>query len=124
MIQRLYGHSGDDTREPVVVPSQLLYAIWSFVDYMAGYSQQDAHEFLIAFLNSLAAQLDGANDSSGANNFSEVRSVCDLDRSSHKRVNRNVTVYERCSRGLFNHSSAVLFAEKQALRMKASSISV
>lgn len=68
----LLNQSGDDARDPVVVPSQLLYAIWSFVDYMAGYSQQDAHEFLIAFLNSLAAQLDGTNDSLRRNNFSEV----------------------------------------------------
>lgn len=34
-----------------------MYAIWNFVDYMAGYAQQDAHEFLIAFLHSLDHQL-------------------------------------------------------------------
>jgi len=31
--------------------------MWNFVNYMAGYSQQDAHEFLIAFLNSMDSQL-------------------------------------------------------------------
>lgn len=84
LIGLLHDQSGDETREPVVVPSQLLYAIWSFVDYMAGYSQQDAHEFLIAFLNSLAAQLDGANGCRDANNFSKVRIVGDLNGSSHE----------------------------------------
>lgn len=43
--------------EPVVIPSHLLYAMWSFVDYLAGYTQQDAHEFLIAFLNSMDCQI-------------------------------------------------------------------
>ncbi len=43
--------------EEVVIPHNLLFAVWNFVDYMAGYAQQDAHEFLIAFLNSIDAQL-------------------------------------------------------------------
>lgn len=38
---------------------------------MAGYTQQDAHEFLIAFLNSLGAQLHSIEDSS-QNNFQKV----------------------------------------------------
>ena len=36
-----------------LVPSNLLFAVWAFADYMAGYEQQDAHEFLIAFLDGL-----------------------------------------------------------------------
>eukprot|EP01031_Cornospumella_fuschlensis_P034697 gene34697-42015_t len=39
------------------VPSDLLFALWSQVNYMAGYAQQDAHEFLIAFFSCLENQL-------------------------------------------------------------------
>lgn len=54
--------SQDDS---LVIPSNLLFAIWNFVDYMAGYTQQDAHEFLIAFLNSMDCQLRLSNDGTG-----------------------------------------------------------
>ncbi len=57
LLLKLYLNSGDKEVDSFVIPSQLLYAVWSFVDYMAGYTQQDAHEFLIAFLNGLGAQL-------------------------------------------------------------------
>jgi len=36
-----------------LIPAHLLYAVWNELDYMAGYQQQDAHEFLIAFLDGL-----------------------------------------------------------------------
>lgn len=62
--------SNPELREAVIIPSHLLYAIWNFVDYMAGYAQQDAHEFLIAFLNSLDHQLNIPNDTE--NLFKEV----------------------------------------------------
>ena len=35
----------------------MLYSIWRFADYMAGYEQQDAHEFLVALLNALQSHL-------------------------------------------------------------------
>ena len=35
----------------------MLYTIWRFADYMAGYEQQDAHEFLVALLNALHSHL-------------------------------------------------------------------
>jgi ubiquitin C-terminal hydrolase len=34
------------------VPSDLLFGIWKQCDYMVGYAQQDAHEFMIALLDS------------------------------------------------------------------------
>lgn len=40
-----------------LVPSNLLYAVWNYADYMSGYSQQDAHEFLIAFIDGLDVHL-------------------------------------------------------------------
>jgi len=40
-----------------LIPAHLLYAVWSELDYMAGYQQQDAHEFLIAFLDGLDKHL-------------------------------------------------------------------
>ena len=41
-----------------IVPANLLYAVWNFADHMAGYDQQDAHEFLIALLDGLGTHLD------------------------------------------------------------------
>ncbi|EDV27900.1 uncharacterized protein TRIADDRAFT_52906 [Trichoplax adhaerens] len=35
------------------IPNKLLYLIWTNARHMAGYVQQDAHEFLIAILNAL-----------------------------------------------------------------------
>ena len=59
-IIRQYSSATQDVS--VVTPSNLLYAMWNFVDYMAGYAQQDAHEFLIAFLSSIDAQLSNKCD--------------------------------------------------------------
>ena len=42
---------------PPLVPSKLLYSVWTFADHMAGYEQQDAHEFLIAFLDGIETHL-------------------------------------------------------------------
>ena len=41
-----------------LVPSNLLYAVWAHADYMAGYDQQDAHEFLIALLDGIGSHLE------------------------------------------------------------------
>jgi hypothetical protein len=40
-----------------LIPANLLYAVWNELDYMAGYQQQDAHEFLIAFLDGIDKHL-------------------------------------------------------------------
>lgn len=32
--------------------------MWKYADYLAGYEQQDAHEFLIALLGGLQAHID------------------------------------------------------------------
>eukprot|EP00903_Cladosiphon_okamuranus_P012221 g11461.t1 len=42
------------------VPHRLLEAVWSASEFLAGYEQQDAHEFLIAVLDSLQGHLDRA----------------------------------------------------------------
>lgn len=42
---------------PPLVPSKLLYSVWTFADHMAGYEQQDAHEFMIAFLDGIETHL-------------------------------------------------------------------
>ena len=47
--------SGDNF--PALVPSNLLFSVWNYANYMAGYEQQDAHEFLIAFLDGLETHL-------------------------------------------------------------------
>jgi uncharacterized UBP type Zn finger protein len=43
---------------PPLVPSQLLYAVWKHADYVAGYEQKDAHEFLIAILDGLSTHFE------------------------------------------------------------------
>ncbi len=42
---------------PPLVPFKLLYSVWAFADHMAGYEQQDAHEFFIAFLDGVETHL-------------------------------------------------------------------
>lgn len=42
------------------VPNRLLEAVWSASEFLAGYEQQDAHEFLIAVLDNLHGHLDRA----------------------------------------------------------------
>lgn len=36
-----------------IVPHEFLYSVWSYSHDLAGYEQQDAHEFLIALLNGI-----------------------------------------------------------------------
>eukprot|EP01039_Chlorochromonas_danica_P006457 gene6457-7121_t len=59
-------------RSPLI-PSDLLYSFWKTVDYMAGYVQQDAHEFLIAFLNCLESCLDNPQEKDN-DSFSSIYS--------------------------------------------------
>lgn len=40
-------------------PTKLLYALWSSFKHLAGYEQQDAHEFLVALLYKLHEHLGG-----------------------------------------------------------------
>lgn len=40
-------------------PYQFLYSVWRYANYVAGYEQQDAHEFLIAALNGIHFHTSG-----------------------------------------------------------------
>jgi len=59
-LRCLFGEAADDpSHHPAsIIPSNLLYSVWIFAEYMAGYDQQDAHEFLIALLDGLAQHLE------------------------------------------------------------------
>lgn len=48
--------SKPDSGSPLV-PSSLLFAVWSYARHLASYEQQDAHEFLLALLDGLGAHL-------------------------------------------------------------------
>ena len=63
-----------------IIPSNLLYAVWSHADYMAGYDQQDAHEFLIALLDGLGTHLEKHH---GETNTSFPRYPSPLDASNN-----------------------------------------
>ena len=53
-----FNHYEEAKRQfPAVVPSNLLYSVWTFADQMAGYEQQDAHEFFIALLDGVETHL-------------------------------------------------------------------
>lgn len=47
-----------DSDDEVVVPSDLLHAVWNNALHLAGYEQQDAHEFFIALLDGLESHID------------------------------------------------------------------
>jgi len=49
-------YSGDKAQ---FAPHKLLYAVWQHSKHLAGYSQQDAHEFFIAMLDGLHTHLGG-----------------------------------------------------------------
>lgn len=85
-----------------IIPSNLLYSVWSHADYMAGYDQQDAHEFLIALLDGLGSHLEKHHgekntsfprypspyeqSSSSTNTFSRSNSITDQQPSSAIRL--------------------------------------
>ena len=48
--------SGDSSP---IIPHQLLYSMWSYANHLAGYEQQDAHEFLISLLDGLHTACNG-----------------------------------------------------------------
>ena len=52
-------------KEPII-PHKYMFAVWKFANYLAGYQQQDAHEFMICALNGLHQHL-GGNASSECN---------------------------------------------------------
>ena len=63
------GEKGDGIKCPLypyLVPSNLLHAVWAHADYMAGYDQQDAHEFLIALLDGVGSHLDNHHEALSA----------------------------------------------------------
>lgn len=49
--------TGPGTLLQPTIPSRMLYTIWRYADYMAGYEQQDAHEFLMTLLNALQSHM-------------------------------------------------------------------
>lgn len=51
-LQRLIQESYTPSEDPIV-PDEFLYVVWKSAGHMAGYRQQDAHEFLMAVLNGL-----------------------------------------------------------------------
>lgn len=59
-LRCLFAEAADDPslHSASLIPSNLLFAVWIFAEYMAGYDQQDAHEFLIALLDGLGQHLD------------------------------------------------------------------
>ena len=76
-------------RRNPIIPSNLLYSVWSHADYMAGYDQQDAHEFLIALLDGLGSHLEKHH---GETNFNFLRHLSPHESngtgsSSHSRSN-------------------------------------
>ena len=40
-------------------PHHLLHSVWTHAHHLAGYEQQDAHEFFIAFLNGMHMHCQG-----------------------------------------------------------------
>lgn len=40
-------------------PNHFLYAVWRFADHLAGYTMQDAHEFLVSVLDGIHGSCGG-----------------------------------------------------------------
>ena len=98
-----------------IIPSNLLYAVWSHADYVAGYDQQDAHEFLIALLDGLGSHLEKHH---GETNTSFPRFPSPLEPSNN--YPRGVTDLQQLSPTL----KAPIFAGLTALNDHISSRSL
>eukprot|EP01035_Chromulina_nebulosa_P016999 gene16999-22498_t len=64
-------HQAGDSSSSAVIPSNLLFSVWSYAEYMAGYEQQDSHEFYITLLDGLSTHIRDFHsmNSNGYNNF-------------------------------------------------------
>jgi uncharacterized UBP type Zn finger protein len=52
LVRSCYIPSEPEASVPIV-PHELLYSVWRYANHLAGYDQQDAHEFFISFLDGL-----------------------------------------------------------------------
>ena len=69
-----------------LVPSSLLFAVWSYARHLASYDQQDAHEFLLALLDGLGAHLQkyhGDLNAAIAMKNRKTSSQCGTSRTPH-----------------------------------------
>jgi ubiquitin carboxyl-terminal hydrolase 22/27/51 len=57
-LEDCYDHSKTEVTSSVALPSNLLFAVWMHANHMAGYDQQDAHEFFISLLDGLGSHLE------------------------------------------------------------------
>lgn len=72
-----------------LLPSNLLFSVWSHAKHMAGYDQQDAHEFLIALLDGIGAHLEsshgeGAGVSSGSGSSDTLPRGAPVEQSDRR----------------------------------------
>jgi ubiquitin carboxyl-terminal hydrolase 22/27/51 len=61
-LEDCYDASKIEAVSSVALPANLLMAVWMNSNYMAGYDQQDAHEFFIALLDGLGSHLERYHD--------------------------------------------------------------
>lgn len=95
-LRCLYAEAADDpaNHAAALIPSNLLYAVWIFAEYMAGYDQQDAHEFLIALLDGLSQHLEKFHRPPAASTSNQ--GVMDLTGGTD-HPSRNATATSSCS---------------------------
>ena len=72
--------SGD--RAPIT-PHRFLHSMWQYAESLAGYQQQDAHEFLISILNKIHADCNGSEN--------ENECACVIHRVFSGRMRSDVT---------------------------------
>lgn len=59
-------------KQTAYIPYRLLHLVWTNARHLAGYEQQDAHEFLIAALDLLHQHLSASSESNNNNNSSPM----------------------------------------------------
>lgn len=59
------------------IPYKLLHLVWTHARHLAGYEQQDAHEFLIAALDVLHRHCKGDDNGKKANNPNHCNCIID-----------------------------------------------
>uniref|UniRef100_F6RRI2 ubiquitinyl hydrolase 1 n=1 Tax=Ciona intestinalis TaxID=7719 RepID=F6RRI2_CIOIN len=89
LFQKFY--AGEKT---AYIPFRLLHLVWTNARHLAGYEQQDAHEFLIAALDLLHQHLSESNDLGNNNNNNVISgrpgmSINMIDSSNHVSVDED-----------------------------------
>src|SRR4029434_5602049 len=80
------------------IPFRLLHLVWTHARHLAGYEQQDAHEFLIAALDVLHRHCRGTHTHAHTHTHTHTHSPCATDTVEiHTHTHTHTHTHSTCS---------------------------